>query len=244
MIRDARFSKDGLHRYWLRRQWDPTRPAMASLSVNPSVADATRDDPTIRKDVGFAERWGFGSLWKVNLFTRIATESRDLLTLPRDEWNGPGANETIRLIVRDAARVVIAYGRFDPLKAALNRRALEVRRILRAEVKCSVGTFGRNKDGSPPHGNGQALAGKAHHDIPQTRASLDVAVHLSGLARSWSDLRGVHLVLTDRQRVRLCRRYLPARLRHLDVRKTGRGERPGLQHQPAKPWRRLLLCSS
>jgi len=151
MIRDARFSKDGLHRYWLWREWDTTRPAMASLSINPSVADAARDDQTIRKDVGFANRWGFGCVWKLNLFTRVATESRDLLSIPKDEWNGPEANETIRVVVRDVQRVVIAYGRFEHLRAEVDRRALQVRRILRAEVQCPVGTFGRNKDGSPPH---------------------------------------------------------------------------------------------
>jgi hypothetical protein len=91
------------------------------------------------------------SVWKLNLFTRVATESRALLTLPKDAWNGPEANETIRWIVRDVQRVVIAYGRFDHLRAAVDRRALEVRSILRAEARCPVGTLGRNKDGSPPH---------------------------------------------------------------------------------------------
>ncbi len=151
MTRGAHFSKDGLHRYWLRREWDATRPAMISLSINPSVADAERDDQTIRKDIGFAQRWGFGCVWKLNLFTRIATESRDLLDLPTDEWNGREANATIRSIVRGVERVVIAYGRCDHLGAAVDRRALEVRRILRAEAQCPVGTLGRNKDGSPPH---------------------------------------------------------------------------------------------
>jgi hypothetical protein len=151
MVRAASFSKDGLHRYWLRREWDPRRPTIASLSINPSVADARRDDQTIRKDVGFAHRWGFGSLWKLNLFTRVATESRDLLIHPKDEWNGPEANETIRWIVRDVQRVLIAYGRFQHLRADVDRRSLQVRAILRAEVHCPVGTFGRNQDGSPPH---------------------------------------------------------------------------------------------
>ena len=73
------------------------------------------------------------------------------MALPTNEWNGREANETIRSIVRGVERVVIAYGRFDHLGAALDRRALEVRSILRAEAPCPVGTFGRNKDGSPPH---------------------------------------------------------------------------------------------
>jgi len=35
--------------------------------VNPSTADERENDPTIRKDIGFSVRQGFGGLLKVNL---------------------------------------------------------------------------------------------------------------------------------------------------------------------------------
>jgi hypothetical protein len=148
---DAQFSEDGLHRLWLMREWAKGLPALVSLSINPSTASGTDDDQTIRKDVGFAERWGFGSLWKVNLFTRIATDSRELVDVPRDQWNVADADRILAVNFRTAGRIVIAYGRFQHIKSDVDRRAFEVRRLLRAGAKCPVGTFGRNKDGSPPH---------------------------------------------------------------------------------------------
>jgi hypothetical protein len=151
LLKDAQFSEDGLHRLWLMREWAKGAPALVSLGVNPSTADSDTDDHTITKEVGFAERWGFGSLWKVNLFTRIATRSHDLLTIPRDQWNVDGADRAIAVTARFAERLLIAYGRFQHIRADVERRAIDVRRILKTEASCPMGTLGRNSDGSPPH---------------------------------------------------------------------------------------------
>lgn len=40
--------------------------------LNPNQADAVSDDPTIRRCMGFAKTWGFGSLEVVNLFAHRA----------------------------------------------------------------------------------------------------------------------------------------------------------------------------
>lgn len=42
--------------------------------LNPSTADATRDDPTMRREMAFAKSWGFGGLWKVNAYDYRATK--------------------------------------------------------------------------------------------------------------------------------------------------------------------------
>lgn len=51
------------------------------IMLNPSTADGSVDDPTIRRCVGFAKAWGYDRLEVVNLFAYRATNPRDLLQL-------------------------------------------------------------------------------------------------------------------------------------------------------------------
>jgi hypothetical protein len=69
----AVFSPCGLYRWWLGRLWDPARPWLLFIGLNPSSADGQRDDPTLRRLVGLARGWGYGSLTVVNLFARVAS---------------------------------------------------------------------------------------------------------------------------------------------------------------------------
>lgn len=67
MRTEAYLSPDRVYRYWLLRVWDDRLPINCSCGVNPSTADEYADDHTIRKDIGFSARQGFGGLLKVNL---------------------------------------------------------------------------------------------------------------------------------------------------------------------------------
>lgn len=69
---DACFSSCGRYRWWLERRWDPQRPTLLFIGLNPSRADAQRDDPTLRRLQTFARRWGYGRLEVLNLFAWIA----------------------------------------------------------------------------------------------------------------------------------------------------------------------------
>lgn len=80
--RTADLSPDGRYRYRLTREWDLDRAPATFVMLNPSTADAERDDPTIRKCVRYAQRWGYGSLVVVNLFAWRATQPENL---PVDE---------------------------------------------------------------------------------------------------------------------------------------------------------------
>jgi hypothetical protein len=68
----AAFSPCGQYRWWLERVWDPAAPRLLFMGLNPSRADGQRDDPTLRRLLGFAQRWGYGSLEVLNLFARIS----------------------------------------------------------------------------------------------------------------------------------------------------------------------------
>lgn len=75
----AALSECGRYRWWLSRIWDDTRPSLVWILLNPSTADTARDDPTIRKCMGFAQRWGHGGIVVVNLFCWRLTDSKELL---------------------------------------------------------------------------------------------------------------------------------------------------------------------
>lgn len=74
-FQSAEISACGEYRYELRRVWDDTIPVCAFVLLNPSRADAVRDDPTVRKCMKFAKRWGgFGGVVILNLFALRSTD--------------------------------------------------------------------------------------------------------------------------------------------------------------------------
>ncbi len=79
IVRSAAISKDGVYRFSLNRQWGD-RGRIVWIMLNPSTADATVDDPTIRRCIGFTRDWGFGALTVVNLFPLRATDPAELRT--------------------------------------------------------------------------------------------------------------------------------------------------------------------
>jgi len=78
----AIISECGKYRYVLSRIWndDAFIPKVAFIMLNPSTADATTDDATIRRCISFAKSWGYGGLHVANLFAYRATNPKELLT--------------------------------------------------------------------------------------------------------------------------------------------------------------------
>ncbi len=70
---NAAMSYCGRYRYLLTRQIGPGLATATFVMLNPSTADATNDDPTVRRCIGFARRWGCGRLRVLNLFALRAT---------------------------------------------------------------------------------------------------------------------------------------------------------------------------
>lgn len=58
----------GQYRYLLWRRIGHGEARVGFCMLNPSTADASADDPTIRKCCGFARQWGFDVVEVVNLF--------------------------------------------------------------------------------------------------------------------------------------------------------------------------------
>lgn len=77
-VATADLSDDGRYRYRLTRRWADGDAWATFVMLNPSTADATEDDPTIRRCVSFAKREGCSALQVVNLFAYRATDPREL----------------------------------------------------------------------------------------------------------------------------------------------------------------------
>jgi hypothetical protein len=140
MESSAVFSQCGSYRYMLGRTWDKNRRSVLFVGLNPSTADATADDPTIRRCVRFARDWGYGSLLMANLFAYRCTEP----TLLRETKNpiGPRNNWWLEKLKKQADLIVVAWG----VHGALRERNEEVLRVL-PDVRC----LGVTKAGHPRH---------------------------------------------------------------------------------------------
>jgi len=106
--RGAEFDPSGQYRYRLWRRWEQSAPAIAFIMLNPSTANAERDDPTIRRCMGFAQTWGYGSLEVVNLFAFRATHPHDLFSA-----TAPVGQENDRYLMtasQQSDRLILAWG--------------------------------------------------------------------------------------------------------------------------------------
>lgn len=74
----AKFSKCRIYRYALWRVWDKSLPFVMFIGLNPSTADETKNDPTIKRCIGFAKDWGYGGVYVVNLFAFRATLPKEM----------------------------------------------------------------------------------------------------------------------------------------------------------------------
>ncbi len=108
MKKDAKTDSNKLYRYWLLREWNPNAPRVVFVMLNPSVADADIDDPTLRKCIGFAKSWGYGSLELVNLFAYIATEPDNLRQV--EDPVGSDNDSYLLKTIENAEKVILAWG--------------------------------------------------------------------------------------------------------------------------------------
>jgi len=98
----------GSYRYHLWRNWDRSRPRLLWVMLNPSTADATCDDPTLKRCIAFSKRWGFGGLEVVNLFAYRATVPEELYRAddPIGGWN----DCYLISAAKHAPEIVVAWG--------------------------------------------------------------------------------------------------------------------------------------
>lgn len=140
----AVISDCGSYRYTLTRWWGEG-PNCAFIMLNPSTADAERDDPTIRRCISFARREGCGGLIVLNLFGLRATDPKELALHPFPV--GPDWRHWIDAMLPNIDGPLIAgwgaqkgiAAQVETMRQALNAAGLK--------AMC----LGKTADGSPRH---------------------------------------------------------------------------------------------
>ena len=112
MKKSAVISEGGQYRFLLERQWGDGQRA-TFVMLNPSTADAGNDDPTIRRCIGYAKRWGYGKLAVVNLFSYRSTDPRELRNV--SDPIGPQTDDYLIDVGAESAVVVAAWGNHGKL---------------------------------------------------------------------------------------------------------------------------------
>lgn len=147
IVRDANLSEDRRYRYTLMRRWGPRVPGVTWIMLNPSVADADIDDPTIRRCMTFTQRFGYDGMVVVNCFAYRATDPADLLEVGAEAAVGPENGAWVRKACQQTALIVAAWG---ALKKPLRGAAEDIAKIIQQDgykLKC----IGMTKDGQPRH---------------------------------------------------------------------------------------------
>lgn len=108
MTSDATFSLCRTYRYDLWRRWIGGDGYAMFVGLNPSTADETEDDPTIRRCIAYAKAWGYSGLCMTNLFAYRATEPKKMMQVA--DPVGPSNDATLRTLAGRAGVVVAAWG--------------------------------------------------------------------------------------------------------------------------------------
>lgn len=143
MIKHATLSRCGTYRYWLERSWAETgRGFVNFVMLNPSTADAEKDDATIRKCIGFAQHWGYDGLHVVNLFALRSTDPTALYS--HADPVGPENDLFIKAGKLSAEKTIVAWGTHGKIRGRGEK-------VLAMLDPARTFRLGRNSDGSPKH---------------------------------------------------------------------------------------------
>jgi len=108
MKRTAIFDRTGTYRYQLGRRWQASGAEVAFVMLNPSRADDSHDDPTLRACIQFAQRWNYAALSVVNLFGYRTPHPSELKQAK--EPIGADNDRYVLEAVSVADKVVVAWG--------------------------------------------------------------------------------------------------------------------------------------
>ncbi len=135
----AEFSPCAKYRYKLWRIWDNTLPKAMCIGLNPSNANANKNDPTINNLKTALAILGYGGFYMMNLFAYISSKPEVLLTCEDPLGENESKLKEVEALCDD---VIVCWGKF---KQAQDR----IKQVLPnyPNAKC----LGFNLDGTPVH---------------------------------------------------------------------------------------------
>lgn len=144
----AIISPCGLYRYRLEREVQEEGKVFAFFGINPSTADASVDDATVRKWRGFAQRNGCRKFIVGNVFSYRATDVRELGSVL--DAQGPEHHAHLAAIIRDADVLVPCWGSSLKVPSSMRWRIGAMMADLMLSWK-PVLHFGVTASGDPKH---------------------------------------------------------------------------------------------
>lgn len=141
----AEFSEDRRYRYALWRVWDRSKPLVMFIGLNPSTANESENDPTIKRVIAIARSNGFGGVYMMNCFPLVSTDPRVLNEFYDSDAHDTYDMENLRWLLdvrRKCESVVFAWGNF---------------KVVSERARSVIGYFDDpkalhiNKNGTPKH---------------------------------------------------------------------------------------------
>jgi hypothetical protein len=150
VIMDARI--EGEYRYLLQRTWNGFARLLI-IMLNPSTADALKNDPTLLRCIHFAQTWGFGGIDVVNPFA-LRSPSPSVLCVHANPI-GPRCDEYIMWGLNTTGAYLLAWGNppDEPDGPLAQRIKIVERQALQRAKERGVPVYclGRTKSGHPKH---------------------------------------------------------------------------------------------
>ena len=170
IARSAEISSCSAYRWTLTRMWG-SGAHVCFIGLNPSTADALKDDPTVRLWTMFARDWGYAGFTAVNLYPFRSPSPAECRRWSRWEENGPDwyardalLYANLPTIVREAkaAALTVACWGAGAWDNSLIEHVIE--EIQSGEAPWpDLYCFGRTKHGHPKH-----PMGRGAHRVPDS----------------------------------------------------------------------------
>ena len=139
----ADLSRDRVYRYRLWRRWDDG-DEMTFIGVNPSTADETTNDQTIKKCIGLAKRHDCAAIQMLNLFALRETNPSVMKEHPKPI--GP-RNKSVLVKFASSAKIVVACWGVHGTHLSRDEEVVKLLESEGVELMC----FGLTKKGFPKH---------------------------------------------------------------------------------------------